>query len=94
MKVPMTIVPESRDLGVQPLAELMEKFELKPHDLVEASQRQITHKMVSRAMKGRWLTRNTRQIVLHAFCCATGKTWQLQDLFNYDLKSARSSEPC
>jgi hypothetical protein len=83
-EIPMTTAPESRDLGVQPIAELMEQLELKPHDLVEVSPRQITHKMVSRAMKGRWLTKNTRRIVLQAFCSATGKTWRMQDLFNYD----------
>lgn len=32
----------TRDLGPQPIAELMMQLNLKPHDLVEASTEQLT----------------------------------------------------
>jgi hypothetical protein len=75
--------PEIREMGPQPLAEMMAALNLKPHDLVEASPEQLTHKMITRAMKGRWLTRNTQGLVLRAFTHATGKTPTLSELFTY-----------
>lgn len=72
-----------RNLGEQPIAQLMAAAGLKPHDLVVASKVQMTHKMVSRACKGRRLTLNTQTIVLNALNAATGKTYNLKDLFNY-----------
>lgn len=72
-----------RDLGEQPIAEIMAKAGLKPHDLVVASAVQMTHKMVARACTGRRLTPNTQTIVLKALQVATGKTYALSDLFNY-----------
>jgi len=51
--------------------------------LVAAVSVQMTHKMVSRACKGRRLTPNTKTIVLNALQAATGKTYALKDLFNY-----------
>ena len=72
-----------RDLGPQPIAEILAKRNLKPHDLVAASTQQLTHKMVSRAAKGRRLTINAQLKVLNALNIATGKTFSLQDLFNY-----------
>ena len=47
---------KERNLGEQPIAKLMDELLLKPADLVRASTEHITHKMVSRACKGRWLT--------------------------------------
>lgn len=72
-----------RNKGPQPLAELMQQLQLKPHDLVEASAEQLTHKMVARAMKGRQLTINSRGIIQRAFNRATGKSWTQAQLFNY-----------
>lgn len=72
-----------RNKGPQPLADLMLQYQLKAHDLVEASTEQLTHKMVSRAVKGRQLTINTRGIVQRAFNRATGKIWTQAQLFNY-----------
>jgi hypothetical protein len=43
----------------------------------------MTHKMVARACKGRWLTPNTKKIVLDALNKAAGKSYGLKDLFNY-----------
>lgn len=75
--------PEDRQQGIQPLAALMKRLQLSAHDLVSASPRQLTHKMVSRAIKGRWLTINSRRQVHEAFCLATGTAPLISELFNY-----------
>jgi hypothetical protein len=72
-----------RDLGLQPLAGILAQRNLKPHDLVAASTQQLSHKMVSRACKGRRLTLNTQTKVLNALNTATCKNYSLRDLFNY-----------
>ncbi len=72
-----------RNLGEQPIARIMREQGLRPHDLVAASTDQITHKMVSRACKGRRLTAHVQAKILHALNQATGKTYALRDLFNY-----------
>ena len=72
-----------RDLGLQPIAAILAERNLKPHDLVAASTEQLTHKMVSRACKGRRLTINAQLKVLNALNTATGKNFSLRDLFNY-----------
>ena len=74
---------DNRNLGEQPLVQLLVELGLKAHDLVAASARPMTHKMVARACKGRWLTPNTRGIVLEALNRASGKNYALGDLFNY-----------
>jgi hypothetical protein len=78
----MNDTPE-RNLGQQPIAKLLAEHKLTPHDLVAASTQQLTHKMVSRAAKGRWLTPNAKAKVLTAVNRATGKNYCLADLFNY-----------
>ena len=72
-----------RNLGEQPIARIMQEHNLKPHDLVAISSVEMTHKMVSRACKGRRLTANTQSKVLAALNRATGKNYALRDLFNY-----------
>lgn len=74
---------ESRDMGPQPLAHLMNELSMKPSHLVEASPDQITHKLVSRAIRGRWLTPHSRRLVLRAWRAATGRETGLSELFNY-----------
>jgi hypothetical protein len=79
--------PETkRDLGEQPIARIMREHNLKPHDLVLASPVEMTHKMISRACKGRRLTLNTQSKVLAALNRATGKNYSLRDLFNYEAE--------
>ncbi|MGI6354147.1 MAG: hypothetical protein GX937_02995 [Lentisphaerae bacterium] len=73
-----------REYGLQPLDGLMLELELVNHDLVAASTEQLTHKMVSKGRKGRWLTMPVRMKVLRALNQASGKTFALTDLFNYD----------
>lgn len=72
-----------RNLGEQPIARIMREHNLKPHDLVAISPVDMTHKMVSRACKGRRLTLNTQAKLLAALSLATGKQYSLRDLFNY-----------
>ena len=72
-----------RDLGEQPIAKIMALHELSAHDLVVNSTEQITHKMVSRALKGRRLTPNVQSKILDAINKASGKRYGLKDLFNY-----------
>jgi recombinational DNA repair protein (RecF pathway) len=78
----MTGIAEN-DLGLQPLSRLMAEHGLKPNDLVCNSTEQLTHKMVSRAVKGRRLTPNVQRKVLDALNKAAGKEYGLKDLFNY-----------
>ncbi len=73
----------ARDFGPQPIADLMQQLHLKPHDLVEASTEQLTHKMVARAIKGRRLTSNSKGIVQRAMNQATGNVYKQAQLFNY-----------
>ena len=56
---------------------------LKPHDLVVHSDDQLTHKMVTRAMKGRRLTPRAQSKVLNALNNVAGKNYSLKDLFTY-----------
>ncbi len=72
-----------RDFGEQPIAKIMELYGLKAHDLVTSSTEQITHKMTSRAIKGRRLTPSVQMKILKALNKATGKQYQLKDIFNY-----------
>ena len=72
-----------RDLGEQPMAKIMAIHKLKPQDLVASSTEQITHKMISRAVKGRRLTPNVQSKILIALNKAAGKQYQLRDIFTY-----------
>ena len=74
----------SRDRGVQPLDELLNKLELKNADLVERSTEQLTHKMVARGRKGRYLTRNVQLKIRNALnTCQSEKRYRLRDIFSY-----------
>jgi hypothetical protein len=72
-----------RNLGEQPIAQIMLEHDLKAHDLVAASTEQITHKMVARACKGRRLTPNVKNKIRNALSLATDSEYTLSDLFNY-----------
>jgi hypothetical protein len=56
----------TRDHGQQPLVELMERWDLSGHQLVETSEEQLNHKQVQRARKGRQLTLHLMQKVTRA----------------------------
>ena len=72
-----------RNLGEQPLARLIAEHHLKSHQLVAASTEQMTHKMISRAVKGRRLTQNVKHKILNALNKITDKNYTLKDLFTY-----------
>jgi len=74
---------ETRNMGPQPIAELLQTLGLKAHDLVESSADQLTHKLIGRAIKGRRLTRNSKGIVQRALNKASGKSYLIAELFNY-----------
>jgi hypothetical protein len=54
-------VMEERDLGPQPLAEILDAWGLSNHDLVDVSPEQLTHKQVQKARSGRRLTLKMKQ---------------------------------
>ena len=72
-----------RNLGEQPLARIMLEHGLKAHDLVAISDEQMTHKMVSRACKGRRLTPNVQSKIRNALVKATGRPYSMAELFTY-----------
>ena len=55
-----------RNLGPQPVARLLAELGLKPHDLVASAAEPMTHKMITRACKGRRLTPRAQAKVLAA----------------------------
>ena len=73
-----------REMGEQPLARLMRARALEPKHLVAASTEQLTHKMVTRAMKGRRLTANTMNKVHRAWNAATSLEDPRSALFDYE----------
>jgi len=81
-----------RNLGEQPIARIMLEHSLKPHDLVANSAEHLTHKMVSRACKGRWLTPNVQTKLLKALAKATGKAYTLADLFTYAAPRSKAEK--
>ena len=72
-----------RNLGVQPLDGIMSELDLGAHDLVAGSTEQITHKMVTRARKGRKLNRRVQFKIVNALNNIAEKEYSLKDLFNY-----------
>ena len=66
-----------RDLGQQPLARIMAEHGFKPNVLVINSTEQITHKMVSRAVKGRRLNLKIQYRLLNALNKAAAKQYHL-----------------
>ena len=72
-----------RNLGEQPIAQVMADHGLTAHDLVGASTEKITHKMVSRACKGRRLTPNVKSKIRNAVNKSTEKQYSAKELFTY-----------
>jgi hypothetical protein len=57
---------ETRDHGPQPLDEMMTRWGISNHDLVDASVEQLNHKQVQKGRKGRQLTLHTMQKLTRA----------------------------
>ena len=84
----MTTPPDSDNAmqqGVQPLDAIMEEMKLSNHDLVAVSKEQLTHKTVSKARKGRQLTRRSQRKIIEALNMLRGgrEAYRLEDLFTY-----------
>ena len=72
------------DFGPQPLEALMARLNLSNADLVHASTRQLTYKMVQKGRKGRRLTPNVQGKILSALkTLRPDDGLTLKDLFNY-----------
>ncbi len=80
---PSASATKIREFGPQPIAEILLALGLRNRDLVSASSEQLTHKMVSKACRGRWLSLKVRGKVLRALNQASAKNYRLTDLFNY-----------
>jgi hypothetical protein len=74
---------KEQNFGEQPISQIMESHKLEAKDLVSVSTEQLTFKMVSRACKGRLLTRNTQSKVRNALNQASGKEYSFEELFTY-----------
>ena len=83
-----------KDLGLQPLNQMMDDWGMSNHDMVEVSTEQLTHKQVQKARKGRRLTLKMMQKVTRAFNVAIWHRlsdeqkegyyeYMHRDLFNY-----------
>ncbi len=72
-----------REFGIQPIDKLLNDLNYNNKDVVGASTEQITHKMISRARKGRLLTRNVQRKILNAINNLNNSNLTLTDLFNY-----------
>lgn len=77
-------ISDSMEKGVQPLDTILLSLKLSNHDLVQASQDQLTHKMVAKGRKGRKLTLNGQNKILRALNASQSKkVYLLSELFNY-----------
>jgi hypothetical protein len=72
-----------RNLGEQPIAQVLIDHNLSRNDLVLASTESITHKMLARACKGRRLTPPIQVKICNALNNACEKAFTVKDLFNY-----------
>ncbi len=75
--------------GVQPIDAWMVRFDLKNQDIVAISEEQISHKSVSKARKGRRLTKKLQQKIHRAFNSLNSQEqyrdvkFSFEELFNY-----------
>lgn len=72
-----------REFGPQPLGDILTAKGFQNHDLVASSTEQLTHKMVAKAVRGRFVSSKIRLKILHALNKASGEEYTLQQLFNY-----------
>ena len=73
----------SRDYGPQPLAGILAERGLRNQQVVAASTEPLTHKMLAKGCRGRYLSPKVRQKILRALNRLTGETFTLAHLFNY-----------
>ncbi len=80
---PMETLDERREYGLQPIATILGERQITNHQVVEASTEQLTHKMMAKACRGRYLSSKVRQKILRAVNKVTGEQFKLSDLFTY-----------
>ncbi len=73
----------TREYGEQPLAAILNLLQLTNHQVVAASKEQLTHKMMAKACRGRYISVKVKLKVLHALNAVAGTQYSLNDLFNY-----------
>ena len=79
---------DDRNLGPQPLDQILTDLGVENRDLVTASTEQLTHKQVQKGRKGRRLTSKLQKkiaVALNAVCESRGReaSYQPSTLFNY-----------
>ena len=80
----------SLEHGIQPLDQLMTDNGLSNTDIVHASSKTVTHKMVNKGRRGRRLSRKVQTKVFDALCNALksrdpeASEIALNQVFNYD----------
>ena len=73
-----------KDAGIQPLDGIMTRLSISNADLVNASTEQVSFKMISKARKGRRLSRHVQEKILRALQTVTkSDVYSLKGLFNY-----------
>lgn len=79
------------EYGAQPLDALMENHGLSNTDVVQAATVPVTHKMLTKARRGRRLSRKVQEKVLESFNAALSRKrvetplcYGFNDLFTYD----------
>lgn len=77
--------PITRNLGPQPLDQIMTEAGLDNAALVEASGGRLTFKQVGKARRGRWLTLRIRLRVRDALARVLPRKpeWKTAELFDY-----------
>lgn len=74
------------EYGIQPLDAIMNASKLSNHDLVAASEDQISHKMVKKGREGRRLSRNVQLKILKTLNAAQKQEFTFKEVFNYNGK--------
>ena len=72
-----------REYGPQPLADVLAEKGLTNHQVVAASTEQLTHKMLAKTCRGRYVSPRVRQKIQRAVNAATGEIYTMAQLFNY-----------
>ena len=80
---PLADKQKPREFGAQPIDRIMIELQLSNHDLVAASTEQITHKMLSKARRGRWLSMKVRCKIMRALNKLSDEEYKVKELFNY-----------
>ena len=76
---------QQRDMGVQPLDQVLTDLGISNPEVVTASTEQLTHKQVQKGRKGRRISENIQNKICRALNGAVSgdKQFKVGDLFNY-----------